>query len=200
MSAGMQVAMAGAIGGTAEAPGGAKFANGPVTGAYVMMFNHLGGELKRKDEPYYLDIEEFRELFEVFPESMMSDALDYLEQLGIASIELLTHPVTDAAFTIAEMKIPRLKGIGVIPTIFSVGYDSYQYFATNEITGTRYAYRMTSTGITIIAAASMGPVFGPIVGGQLYFYERMWDTFKGWYIEANRHFNSPNFILRFYDY
>ena len=40
MSVGMQVAMAGAIGGTAEALGGGKFANGAVTGAYVMMFNH----------------------------------------------------------------------------------------------------------------------------------------------------------------
>jgi hypothetical protein len=32
------------IGGTAEALGGGKFANGAVTGAYVMMFNHLNHE------------------------------------------------------------------------------------------------------------------------------------------------------------
>ena len=41
--------IAAAIGGTAEKLGGGKFANGAVTGAYVMMFNHLGehGEIKR---------------------------------------------------------------------------------------------------------------------------------------------------------
>lgn len=43
----MQLAMAGGIGGTAEALGGGKFANGAVTGAYVMMFNHMGGRLRR---------------------------------------------------------------------------------------------------------------------------------------------------------
>jgi hypothetical protein len=31
-----------AIGGTAEALGGGKFANGAVTGAWVMMLNHMG--------------------------------------------------------------------------------------------------------------------------------------------------------------
>jgi hypothetical protein len=45
MSKGAQVALAAVIGGTAEALGGGKFANGAVTGAYVMMLNHLGGEV-----------------------------------------------------------------------------------------------------------------------------------------------------------
>jgi hypothetical protein len=40
MNAGTQVIMSAAIGDTAEALGGGKFANGAVTGAYVMMFNH----------------------------------------------------------------------------------------------------------------------------------------------------------------
>jgi len=48
MSAGMKVAMAGAIGGTAEALGGGKFANGAVTGAYVMMFNHVQSQIERQ--------------------------------------------------------------------------------------------------------------------------------------------------------
>jgi len=39
----VRVAMSAAIGGTAEALGGGKFANGAVTGAYVMMLNHMGG-------------------------------------------------------------------------------------------------------------------------------------------------------------
>jgi len=39
------------VGGTAEALGGGKFANGAVTGAYVMMLNHLihdGGNPKKE--------------------------------------------------------------------------------------------------------------------------------------------------------
>jgi hypothetical protein len=41
MSLGAKVTMSAVIGGTAEKLGGGKFANGAVTGAYVMMFNHL---------------------------------------------------------------------------------------------------------------------------------------------------------------
>jgi len=41
MSGAEKIAISAAIGGTAEALGGGKFANGAVTGAYVMMFNHL---------------------------------------------------------------------------------------------------------------------------------------------------------------
>ncbi|MFW6248697.1 MAG: hypothetical protein ACOC4J_02890 [Bacteroidota bacterium] len=40
--------MSAAIGGTAEALGGGKFANGAVTGAYVMMFNHLGQKMRQR--------------------------------------------------------------------------------------------------------------------------------------------------------
>jgi ABC-type xylose transport system permease subunit len=36
----MQIVTSAVIGGTAEKLGGGKFANGAVTGAYVMMFNH----------------------------------------------------------------------------------------------------------------------------------------------------------------
>lgn len=41
MGIGAKVAVSTAIGGTAEVLGGGKFTNGAVTGAYVMMFNHL---------------------------------------------------------------------------------------------------------------------------------------------------------------
>jgi hypothetical protein len=44
MSLGAKVTMSAVIGGTAEKLGGGKFANGAVTGAYVMMFNHLQEE------------------------------------------------------------------------------------------------------------------------------------------------------------
>ncbi|NOU45787.1 MAG: hypothetical protein HOO86_01850 [Bacteroidales bacterium] len=37
-----KITLSAVIGGTAESLGGGKFANGAVTGAYVMMLNHLG--------------------------------------------------------------------------------------------------------------------------------------------------------------
>ena len=46
MSLGAKVSMSAVIGGTAEKLGGGKFANGAVTGAYVMMFNHLHEEVR----------------------------------------------------------------------------------------------------------------------------------------------------------
>jgi hypothetical protein len=42
-------------GGTAEKLGGGKFANGAVTGAYVMMFNHLGEEVQKNKRQKYLE-------------------------------------------------------------------------------------------------------------------------------------------------
>jgi hypothetical protein len=56
MNAGTQVIMSAAIGGTAEALGGGKFANGAVTGAYVMMFNHLMTEFPPSEwQKHYVD-------------------------------------------------------------------------------------------------------------------------------------------------
>jgi hypothetical protein len=48
MDIGSKVALSAALGGTAEVLGGGKFANGAVTGAYVMMFNHLNNEIQEK--------------------------------------------------------------------------------------------------------------------------------------------------------
>jgi hypothetical protein len=50
MSIGAQVTMSAVIGGTAEKLGGGKFANGAVTGAYVMMFNHLNDKKATNQE------------------------------------------------------------------------------------------------------------------------------------------------------
>lgn len=47
MSGAQRIAISAAIGGTAEALGGGKFANGAVTGAYVMALNHMG-QLRNK--------------------------------------------------------------------------------------------------------------------------------------------------------
>ncbi|NCA87234.1 MAG: hypothetical protein EOM83_17015, partial [Clostridia bacterium] len=46
MDIGSKVALSAALGGTAEVLGGGKFTNGAVTGAYVMMFNHLNEQIK----------------------------------------------------------------------------------------------------------------------------------------------------------
>ena len=54
-----KVLIAAAIGGTAEKLGGGKFANGAVTGAYVMMFNHMGAHGENKERKY---IEEYRNI------------------------------------------------------------------------------------------------------------------------------------------
>lgn len=68
MYIGTQVALSAAIGGTAEALGGGKFANGAITGAYVGLFNHamhqtqarhLTAEMRR--EIYFESYIEFRE-------------------------------------------------------------------------------------------------------------------------------------------
>ncbi|MDR0969397.1 MAG: hypothetical protein LBM67_02515 [Lentimicrobiaceae bacterium] len=48
VSAGSQVALSAVLGGTVEALGGGKFANGAVTGAFVMLFNHLQHEPDKK--------------------------------------------------------------------------------------------------------------------------------------------------------
>ncbi|MDR0969400.1 MAG: DUF5675 family protein [Lentimicrobiaceae bacterium] len=50
MSAGSQVAMSAVLGGTAEALGGGKFANGAITGAFVMLFNHLQHAVDNKNK------------------------------------------------------------------------------------------------------------------------------------------------------
>jgi hypothetical protein len=52
MSLGAKVTLSAVIGGTAEKLGGGKFANGAVTGAYVMMFNHLASEVKERNREY----------------------------------------------------------------------------------------------------------------------------------------------------
>ena len=58
--------IAAAIGGTAEKLGGGKFANGAVTGAYVMMFNHLGEhkrEIQKRDPIIFITISSMPEGF-----------------------------------------------------------------------------------------------------------------------------------------
>ncbi len=65
MSTGAQVTMSAVIGGTAEKLGGGKFANGAVTGAYVMMFNHLNDQIKvnKFRKKYFGHVEGLRNLY-----------------------------------------------------------------------------------------------------------------------------------------
>ncbi|KAF0204074.1 MAG: RHS repeat-associated core domain [Bacteroidetes bacterium] len=66
MSGAERIAISAAIGGTAEALGGGKFANGAVTGAYVMALNHMGQETirigrVRKIEALYAKLSELQQ-------------------------------------------------------------------------------------------------------------------------------------------
>ncbi len=60
-----QVALSAALGGTAEAIGGGKFANGAVTGAYVMMFNHLWeqGQVEKFQKKYFGQVKGLNKIF-----------------------------------------------------------------------------------------------------------------------------------------
>jgi len=51
MTGAQRIAISAAIGGTAEALGGGKFANGAVTGAYVMALNHMMAHGLSGDDP-----------------------------------------------------------------------------------------------------------------------------------------------------
>ena len=59
MSSGLSIAVGATLGGTAEALGGGKFANGAITGAFVVLFNHLaqhgGGNDPTKDGGGYVN-------------------------------------------------------------------------------------------------------------------------------------------------
>jgi len=61
MSTADKIVLSSVIGGTAEALGGGKFSNGAVTGAYVMMLNHLGEQLEKNAQ---LTVSEYEGLSE----------------------------------------------------------------------------------------------------------------------------------------
>jgi hypothetical protein len=66
MNAGTQIFLSAAIGGTAEKIGGGKFANGAVTGAYVMMFNHLnyqGANVEKILKKYFGQVDGLNEIY-----------------------------------------------------------------------------------------------------------------------------------------
>jgi hypothetical protein len=65
MSNGAQLTMSAVIGGTAKKLGDGKFANGAVTGAYVMMFNHLQEQIKVNNfrKKYFGHVEGLRNLY-----------------------------------------------------------------------------------------------------------------------------------------
>lgn len=61
MSSVEKIAISAVIGGTAEALSGGKFANGAVTGAYVMALNHMGGGMSKSNELSDSDYEKLTE-------------------------------------------------------------------------------------------------------------------------------------------
>ncbi len=120
MDIGAKVALSAALGGTAEALGGGKFANGAVTGAYVMMFNHLmeQGQVEKFQKKYFGQVKGLNKIFtdavpdgySLDPESGMfinnEGALagaitDYLGD-GLSDIYLSPYSMNDA-FTLYEI-------------------------------------------------------------------------------------------------
>jgi hypothetical protein len=87
MSLGAKVSMSAVIGGTVEKLGGGKFANGAVTGAYVMMFNHLRTqEPERKGFPTSKELK--RDFAESFEEKVGAPYINNPEYLPLSPDKL----------------------------------------------------------------------------------------------------------------
>ena len=72
MSSGLSIAVGATLGGTAEALGGGKFANGAITGAFVVLFNHLAHQDNNQSEGDWPTTKELeRDFAESFKENVM---------------------------------------------------------------------------------------------------------------------------------
>jgi hypothetical protein len=187
MSLGAKVSMSAIIGGTAEKLGGGKFANGAVTGAYVMMFNHAmhGG-----DESISSQKESEQKDNSNLP-SVDGVAGPWSNEYVETALEIVAHPFTQIGALAAEGYIPSLKGLGHFMTGFSVVNDSYQYFILENIGSGRYTYRLigaaTATGLTVA-----GSGIAPFIGSSMTFYEKAYDFIKFQYMNVEQRLNSSN--------
>ena len=120
--------------------------------------------------------------------------MEYIEE---PITEILKHPATDMIITIGGEKFKVIRVAGPIVTFFKIGHDTY-LVSKNKISGNRYIYRMTGTSLSLIAVKTGGPLMGPVVGSQVYFYEKMYDSLKEWHRKAYRRLKNPNFYLQYY--
>ncbi len=88
MDIGAKVALNAAIGGTAEVLGGGKFANGAVTGAYVMMFNHL----LEQDKSHTVSELEYPPAVNLMDDNWQEQLVDWI--IFIEENELREVPIT----------------------------------------------------------------------------------------------------------
>ncbi len=89
-----QIAMNAIIGGTAEKLGGGKFANGAVTGAYVMMFNHMGHQAQVRKITAEMRREIYFDSFINFREHMKSLGAE-LSGISESSIEAFFNDLSE---------------------------------------------------------------------------------------------------------
>ncbi len=176
------------IGGTAEALGGGKFANGAVTGAYVMMLNHLGdhGDDNNKEQfdpnwqpPTKLNLSKTGDIA-----SYGSGAIG-LTQIGMMeyrmSLPIMSKIGTFSSFASRYGTLGKFggrlsyagAGISLISNISKV--------RSGEIGLGRFSYRLGSLGASIVTGAAIGGPWGAVGGaavggisvGVEYIYDNM---------------------------
>ena len=190
MSVGMQVAMAGAIGGTAEALGGGKFANGAVTGAYVVMFNHFKNEiderrLLRQRRRYANSLRYNPRSLAFMAEAIFGDIgfqiLGVEQDVGMIFIlagEQKGHLYTyhefvekfgisvDAAFP--EVEIGRVDVFGIKSSEFRVELMVGEYrkaWFSAPIVGASVSWARPEPGVTVISTAFTIGISGGLIKG-----------------------------------
>jgi hypothetical protein len=176
MSLGAKVTMSAVIGGTAEKLGGGKFANGAVTGAYVMMFNHLGGG-KRSRIPQYDEL----------PPVNNTKNWEYANVEGVDYLffdnQWIELPVNDYNY---KGKDPDPLGVGEIEaTIPRENFAIYNHLKSKEMMwGSLSGIGLdgiSGSGFTIINALKSGYKFNPVnftIGYTLGGISSYYNTFR----------------------
>ena len=162
MSIGVKVAMSAAIGGTAEALGGGKFANGAVTGAYVMMFNHAMHQGQHQESNPHEAIE--RQLSEKISEAA-KDTHEYFSD-GETYYSRDTEFIMDFNIDGIEQDTRFQKDYNVVINIFdedgvqqTLGVSVRTHLSTIEKNNVGYAFIGTGTRSGNGLHYNKGPVY-----------------------------------------
>ena len=103
-----------AIGGTAEALGGGKFANGAVTGAFVGLFNHGMHEDKTQDEVKLVDISQTVGQFDWNDLSPNDRAQYIIEYYRVWDYEKYGEPTVYKMFKNVPKVLPRFSAFIIV--------------------------------------------------------------------------------------
>ena len=157
MSVAGQVIISGAIGGTAEALGGGKFANGAVTGAYVMMFNHLHNEMEQRKQERQIEraLTSAGVVFKGLESGMKASYLS-LDQMRDVMIASGKPTAKIEALLMRDATIGGVARIGGHLLFWGqAGYDAYHGFFVD------FSIENTPLRIANIAASRMLTYGGP---------------------------------------